>query len=155
MFDESVYRRMGYFDAFDDEVDSVYKTFDEYGIDLREAMSSWVRIGKFVYTLNHAKAFVYFDILLVALSNRLIPEDQIHDKRVLRNEMTDYLANAPIWPVYPELGIARRIPGSLVWHTRKDADYEQLNLETFVSRSYGGELPRRGKGPFPIARSRI
>jgi len=33
------------------------------------------------------------------------------------------------------LGVPRGIRGSFVWHTRK-ADHEQLNLETFVSRSY-------------------
>jgi hypothetical protein len=61
--------------------------------------------------------------------------------------MKDYLANAPIWPVYPELGLPRGISGSLVWHTRKDANYEQLDLETFVSRSFENLAEVTGLSP--------
>jgi len=135
-FSEPVYRRIGDFDAFDDETIKVCETFDEYGIDVREPLQGWISSGQFVYTLNHAKAFVYFDILLSALRDRLISAEQIQRKQPLRGKIRDYLAKAPFWPVYPELAVPRRIPGSLVWHTRKDANYEQLNHETFVSRSY-------------------
>jgi hypothetical protein len=135
-FNETVYRQAGYFDAFDVEANQLCGTFAGHGIDLSGAFPRWLASGQFLYTINHAKAEVYYDVLLGALLNRLISVAELEEKAPLRKRMDDYLADAPFWPVYPELGIRHGISGTLIWHTRKDRHYEQLNLRTFVSRSY-------------------
>ncbi len=137
-FNESVYRRLGYFDAFDEEITRIRGAFQHYGIDLEQEIRTWLNSGSpFVFTLNHASAAVYYDVLLAAVAGRLIPAHDRDAKREFRNQVDDYMARGPIWPVYPELGAARGIADRLVWRTKQNASYEEFGLEAFVERSYG------------------
>lgn len=109
LFSKEHFRNLGYFDAHSRSLQKLFKTYDRYsGMDIRPLFEVWWKFGDFMYTPNHPRSFVPFDLISNSLSSRgylnKFSEESIASAR---RDFDDTLGRGMIWPVYPE--IAREI----------------------------------------------
>lgn len=130
LFRDEVYRHAGFFSIWDEEKRILLERFDAYGLDLRKPFIRWMRGEIFLYSFNHPKIRVLFDIAT------LVAEKLDAGKVVTSVPLPpDNLATAPVWPVYPEIAEYYGFAGG--GYLFKPAGlFRLMDLESFVNRSY-------------------
>jgi hypothetical protein len=136
LFRPEVYERLGYVALYEHEREEVIRKFAASSIDLSDAFSRWESRGKFLYTLNHPRAFVLFDILCRALAPHALIRDDPGALAATAESLIDDLAESMVWPVYQGVGDRLGIHEPLVWRTGRARGFEALDLETFVGRTF-------------------
>ena len=135
-FSARIYERIGYYSVFESEKSELLERFFAQGIDIEPDFENWLRSGNFLYTYNHAKAFVFNDILLRGLYGRFIDKSQMGAAHAALARVPDYLEPAIRWPVYPEIARNYGFESELVWRTGVDAGPKSLSLNEFIALSF-------------------
>ncbi|UTY46693.1 GSCFA domain-containing protein [Sinorhizobium fredii] len=138
MFNETVYRKLGFFDIWDASRDVLLGSFEKLGHDLSEEFDSWTKRGLFMHTINHPYTFVSADIARKLLSKLGLAD--------LRENVTKFVsdrgADDIVWPVYPEIGERLGIKGELIFkvsdrHVPADKRPCVIDLHEFIHGSFG------------------
>ncbi|GAB4304684.1 MAG: hypothetical protein Fur0034_21720 [Desulfuromonadia bacterium] len=130
LFRRDVYEKVGFFSLWDRERETLLGLFESTGFDIRSDFLRWTRRGPFMYSFNHPRIFVLFDIahhIAKRLYDGTIPQSHIlpHDN----------LAMGSIWPVYPEIAERYGIwEGSYLF--KKMGEYTVMDIEQFIAESY-------------------
>jgi hypothetical protein len=135
-FDADIYESIGYFSIFDAEKQELLERFAAQGIDLDAAFHRWRSAGNFLYTHNHARAFVFNDILLEALSGRFLDESWRESALEKLSAVPDYLEPSIRWPVYPEIAARYGLQSDFLWRTGVAAGPAAMTLADFVARTF-------------------
>lgn len=137
LFNEDVYRRLGYFEEFAKARAFLGKTMTEAGYNISMEWSQWMARAPFMHSINHPKGFVLASIAkLMAVKAVLIGYTQS-----FLDPAYDPLSLSPVWPLYPELAAARNLPGSRLFKLNGGPDFATgqgvfITLPEFVAGSY-------------------
>jgi hypothetical protein len=134
LFRRDVYEALGFFEMFEESTNHYLGLADAEGFDMRPHLAGWLRHGAFMHSVNHPKSFVLQDVareLLARFDPKAYDEAAGRD---VSDQMPDFLANGPIFPVYPELGLRLGVRGELLF---KPAEaHRRLSLDEFIAASY-------------------
>ncbi len=137
LFNRNVFEALGYFDFWNDASAELLEGCKrDYNIDLSAEFSKWGRRGAFMYTINHPKPFVLFDLARKLLANIGLTAPDID----YEDYMVDDLFHHPIFPIYPPVGAHFGFYGSYTFilaqaqPTSHVVDY--LVLPQFLRGSY-------------------
>lgn len=136
LFNGNVFDEVGYFDAWNAAVQELVDNADKFSLDLREHVVRWSRRGVFMWSNNHPKSFVLYDLAKTLAARAGLPVRDIDwDYYAI-----DDLGRADVFPVYPPLAERFGQPGS---YTFKRGNYhlsasvgDSLTLPQFLSASY-------------------
>jgi hypothetical protein len=128
LYRESTYDAMGFFDQWDRTRDEFLHRYAKAGIDLSGAFVDWARAGPFAYTPGHPKIACLRDIAKAALRRDGL---RVRDTDLLPH---DVMANAVVYPVYPE--IASRLGARGDYRFKLPGQYRLIGLEAFVRESH-------------------
>jgi hypothetical protein len=137
LYDREVFETLGYFDVWPAASAQLLALAKSYSLDLSSDFLRWARRGCFMFTINHPKPHVFFD-----LARRLLGRVGIGGEAVdFDNYALDDLARDVVFPVYPAIAEHYGISGAYVF---KAAQYSPggLNiggfwdLPGFVRESY-------------------
>ena|SRR5438105_1386208 len=135
-FNARTYDRIGYFSLFEPEWQNLLERFAAKRIDLARVFETWRASGNFLYTYNHAKAFVFNDILLEALSGQLLDPARRRAAQAALAIVPDYLEPSIRWPVYPDIAARYGINNDFLWRTGVNAGPVSMTLDDFVAQSF-------------------
>ena len=135
-FNAATYDNIGYFSLFESERQNLLERFAAKGIDLARAFENWRASGNFLYTYNHGRALVFNDILLEALSGRLLDPAQREIARAALAAVPDYLEPSIRWPIFPEVAARHGIETDFLWRTGVNAGPVAMTLDDFVTRTF-------------------
>lgn len=128
LYNEDVYRKLEFFDAWQVGRDNLLGAFSDAGIPIDPLFRNWARRGCFMHTVNHPYAHVLVDIA------RLVAAKLPVERRDVALPVTDWLANGPSYPCYPEIAEANGAWGSYYF---KPAQMDELmTLKEFVTMCY-------------------
>jgi Polysaccharide biosynthesis enzyme WcbI len=137
LYDREVFETLGYFDLWEAASAQFLTHTRSYSFDLGADFLRWTRRGCFMYTINHPKPRVLFDMARHLLDKAAIPAQAV--------EFDDYamddLARDAVFPIYPEIAEHYEIAGGYVF---KGAQYAPggidmggfWDLPGFVRESY-------------------
>ncbi|WP_153017883.1 MULTISPECIES: WcbI family polysaccharide biosynthesis putative acetyltransferase [unclassified Sphingobium] len=134
LFSEPVYKRLGYFDTWQDSVDALLKCGEEAEFPLGNLLAKWVRSGCFMHSINHAKIYVLADLARALLNDKGV---RIQEPNCLGYVQDSAQADA-VWPVYPEIAAHMGFSGSQVFRRPNHAGgnvRQYLTLWNFVAES--------------------
>lgn len=143
LFTASVYRRLGYFDGWDESVSFLRTLGQQAGYDLDADLARWTRRGCFMHTNNHPKMYVAADLARGLLARAGIPFGDCD----LDSYLSDDFIRLGTWPVYPEIAEHYGVPGSSLFLTAEIAKAGRsrtLTFQAFIARSFAlyGDQPR-------------
>jgi len=128
LFTSRVFEACGFMDWWEPERDCMIKHLEETGIDITKQINRWGRDDAFMYSNNHPKIRVLFDIARELVKNLgrepLAGATMPHDN----------LAFASGFAVYPEIGECLGVPGAYLFKTFDT--YRQINLDEFLAGSF-------------------
>lgn len=129
LYREEVYAALGYLGVWDDARDTLLRQFRDANVPLEPHFRNWSRNGPFMYANNHPRIHAIRDVAKAILGSAGL------DATYTDALPHDNLANAPIFPVYPEVASTLGVEGS---YRFKPAGYGGfIDLEAFVTRSHG------------------
>lgn len=137
LFTDSVYRRLGYFDGWNESVAFLRTLGQQAGHDLDADLARWTRRGCFMHANNHPKMYVAADLSRSLLAKAGIPFGDCD----LDAYLADDFIRLGTWPVYPEIAEHYGVPGSSLFLTAEIAKAGRartLTLQTFIERSFAG-----------------
>jgi hypothetical protein len=103
-----VFGKLGYFDAFNQEIAATVSMFRLYHMDIAPCFARWREFGCFMHTPNHPMPLVLSDLMRIALATAGIPSDPAANL----DGIPDELANHSRAPVYPSIAARLGVPGS-------------------------------------------
>jgi hypothetical protein len=137
LFKHQVFDALGYFDVWDAAAEQLLKNGRALSIDLSADLLRWTNRGCFMYSINHPKPRVLFDVARHLMAKADVPTAPID----FDNYVVDDLARGFIYPVYPEIAEFYGIEGSYIF---KGAHFSLSigignfwNLRRFVEECYG------------------
>jgi hypothetical protein len=136
MFNENVFRAVGYLDVWNDAARELVEMSKRYGVDLSADLMNWTRRGVFMYSMVHPKSFVLFDIAR-----------RMWEKVGLQPPSADFgyyeihdLARAEIFPVYPGVAKVFGAQGGYLFklqnHHLANSVGDFLNLPQYLAASF-------------------
>ncbi len=129
LFCADLFGALGYFDVWDDSAREFLDLAAASNLDLSAELVRWSRAGAFMYSMNHPKAFVLFDVARALLKRAGLPAAQVE----FSDFAVDDIVRGAVYPVYPELAERYGHRGAYLF---KRANYE-------LSRSVGEFLGLR------------
>lgn len=129
-FNAKTYERLGYFKVLEPEAAQLTHRLKNCGLEGHRFIPKWfAEEGCFMHVKPHPKIGPAMDVLFAVLERQHIP---IKNRNILPF-ITDPLQDI-VWPVYPEIAEALRIPNhsSLLFKSRKLV----LTLAEFIAISY-------------------
>lgn len=141
MYCDAVYKRLGYYDAFQQSLDEMSRRDALTDIPLGELLESKVREGNCFLSHNHPTG-----LLMSAYINRI--GDVLFERglaspsglRLSQEIFINFLAQSVIFPVYPEISEHHKLPyeTSYVFRTSTvgDEPSKAINLTDFVVAEY-------------------
>jgi hypothetical protein len=141
LFNERVYRKLGYFEEFAKARAYLGKIMAEARLNISMEWPQWMTRAPFMHSINHPKGFALASIAkLMAAKANLLPYSQSFVEPV-----HDILSMDPIWPVYPELAAALNMPGSYLFKLNGGPDFATgrsmfIGLRQFVEASFSAYL---------------
>lgn len=127
-FNGRIYAACGYLDCWAAARDNLIWYCDYLGYDVGQAIRRWGQRGAFMYSTNHPRIHVLYDIARIYL------EREGYEPRVTDLLPHDNLANSSVFPIYPEIGEALGVPGSYLF--KRGNEYTQIDLRQFVEESF-------------------
>lgn len=128
LFTEETYKAMGYLEQWERDREIFIERYAKAGLDLRSAFVEWARSGPFAYTPAHPKIACLRDIAKAVLQREGLP---VRDTRLLPH---DAMANAVVYPVYPEIASRLGTQGDYLF--KVPGEYRLIDLEAFVRDSF-------------------
>jgi hypothetical protein len=137
LYTREVYQMLGYFDLWQPASTHFLEHARSYGIPLEADFIRWTRHGCFMYSINHPKPYVFFDLARHLLAKAGISCQPIDFEHYTLNE----LARDTVFPVYPEIAEHFGIPGSYLFKAPKHSPGglslgSFWDLPSFVRESY-------------------
>jgi hypothetical protein len=136
LFAGHIYEALGFHEYGIPSAEALIKSEKITGVSLRQLISKWSKAGCWMHSINHPKSYVLADIASALLTSEGIPvipegEQYVHD----------YLADGPVFPVYPEIAARLGIKGQYLFKCdRRTSPPERpvsfLNLEEFIEKSF-------------------
>ena len=137
LFNDNVYRKLGYFEEFTKARAFLGQTIAEAALNVSMEWPQWMTRAPFMHSINHPKGFVLASIAkLMAVKTKLM----WYTPSFL-DPVYDALSIDPVWPVYPELGAALKVQGSYLFKRNGGPDFATgrgvfITLQEFVAESY-------------------
>jgi hypothetical protein len=128
LFNGRIYEACGYFNGWTAARDNLVGYCHQLGFDIALPMRRWGRTGAFMYSVNHPRIHVLYDIA------RLYLEREGYEPRVCDLTPPDNLAANAVFAVYPEIGDALGVPGAYLF--KRPEQYAQIGLRQFVEESF-------------------
>lgn len=128
LFNARTYAACGYLDRWATDRDNLTVYCGSCGLDVGQAVRRWGRRGAFMYSINHPRIHVLYDLARIYL------EREGYEARVSDVLPHDNLANGGVFPVYPEIGDALGVPGSYLF--KLDRGYTQIGLPQYVEECF-------------------
>ena len=137
LYDREVFEALGYLDVWAEASAQFLAHTKSYSFDLGADFLRWARRGCFMYTINHPKPRVLFDMARHLLEKAGIPAQAVE----LDDYAMDDLARDAVFPIYTEIAEHYGIAGSYLF---KGAQYAPggidmggfWDLPGFVRESY-------------------
>ena len=111
LFNTEVFDYLGYLDVWDSAADEFLRAAAATGMDLQGDLARWARRGNFMYTPNHPKPQVMFDVARKAMKEAGLAIRDIEADDYL----VDDLVRGFILPVYPPLADRYGFKGSTLF----------------------------------------
>lgn len=135
LFDEGVYRALGYMGLWDASVKSLRRLCLEVGYSVDDDLASWARRGCFMHSDNHPKMFVAADLARGLLRKAEIPFGECD----LDSYLQDSLLGGGAWPVYPPIARHYGVPGNALFlkvETPGTGPARTMTLRAFIEASF-------------------
>ncbi len=130
LFTADLFEALGYFDVWEESARQFLDLAAAAKLDLSAELVRWSRKGTFMYSMNHPKAFVLFDVARALLKRAGLP----HGAQVEFDDFAvDDVVRGAVYPVYPEIAERYGHRGAYLF---KRANYD-------LSRSVGEFLGLR------------
>lgn len=130
LFNSDFFEALGYFDIWEESAQQFLGIAAASGLDLSNELVRWSRKGTFMYSMNHPKAHVLFDVARALLKRAGLP----HAAQIEFDDFAvDDIVRGAVYPVYPEIAERYGHRGNYLF---KRANYE-------LSRSVGEFLGLR------------
>lgn len=129
LFNIETFQSIGYLDTYDQASTELLQRYAEHGINLQSALVTWMRDGIFVYSVNHPKVSVLYDIASLLLKKLGL---KTREHQYLPH---DNLANGPIFPVFPEIATFYGFSNGSYFY-KSAYDYQTYDLNEFIEESY-------------------
>ena len=111
LFNHDVFEYLGYLDVWNSAADEFLKAAAVSGMDLQSDLARWSRRGNFMYTPNHPKPQVMFDVARKAMKEAGLAIRDIEADDYL----VDDLVRGFVLPVYPPLAEYYGFKGSTLF----------------------------------------
>jgi Polysaccharide biosynthesis enzyme WcbI len=115
LYTREVFETLGYFDLWRPASTQFLEHARSYGLQLEADFMRWTRRGCFMYSVNHPKSFVFFDLAHHLLDTAGISSQPIDFQHYALND----LARDTVFPVYPEVAEHFGLPGSYIFKAPK------------------------------------
>ncbi|MFO1117781.1 MAG: WcbI family polysaccharide biosynthesis putative acetyltransferase [Beijerinckiaceae bacterium] len=136
LFNHDVFDYVGYLGVWNGAAEELLRAGSDVGMDLHNELARWARRGNFMYTPNHSKPHVMYDVALKAMKKAGLPARDIDPDDYL----VDDLVRGFILPVYPPLADLYGIRGSTLFkkeHYRLSLKPgEFLTLRDYIAESF-------------------
>jgi hypothetical protein len=137
LYDREVFETLGYFDVWPAASQQLLALAKSYSLDLNADFLRWARRGCFMFTINHPKPHVFFDLARHLLARAGIRGEALD----FDNYALDDLARDVVFPVYPAIAEHYGIPGAYVFKAAQYSPGGQniggfWDLSGFVQESY-------------------
>ena len=99
LFGEPLFQSLGYFDVWEDSAREFLELARASGLDLSAELIRWSRSGPFMYSMNHPKAHVLFDVAKALLAKADIKTAPVE----FSDFAVDDIVRGVVYPVYPEI----------------------------------------------------
>ena len=136
LFSEQTFKMLGYLNVWDDSATQFLSSAKASGLDLDNDFLRWSRRGCFMYSHNHPKAHVLFDIGRALLDKAGLPAGQLD----FDDFAVDDIVRGAVFPLYPEIAAHLGLRGSYLF---KQGNYrlsrtvgEFLDLKMFTEASF-------------------
>ena len=113
LFDREVFEAIGYFDVWGPASEALLQQGEQFGIDISAEFLRWARRGCFMYSINHPKPHVLYDMARILLGRVGRPNRPID----FDTYSVDDIVRGYVFPVYPEIADFYGIPGSYIFKT--------------------------------------
>jgi hypothetical protein len=137
LFRREVFEAVGYFDVWQGSATAMLEQGRQYGLDLGADFVRWTRRGCFMYSVNHPKPYVMYDIARMLLRRVGRPSEPIE----FDTYAVDDIVRGYIFPVYPEIAESYGASGSYIFkasHYRLSKDLGQFwDLPGYIEHCYG------------------
>ena len=131
LYSGALFDALGYFDVWQDSSREFLELAASADLDLSSDLVRWSRAGTFMYSMNHPKAFVLFDVARALLKRAKLP----HAASLSFDDFAvDDIVRGAVYPVYPEIAERYGHRGAYLF---KRANYA-------LGRSVGEFLDLRG-----------
>lgn len=114
LFNEKVYRAIGYFDKWSKSSDALQLEFKACDFEYSQWIKTVQRSGVFMYGVNHPTQLGITQ-LAIQISEKVFPNSRIRSKLAL-DYSDDFLSNVR-WPIYPEIAERMGVEGSYFWRS--------------------------------------
>ena len=111
LFSAEVFDYLGYLGVWNSAAEEFLRATSDAGMDLQSELARWARRGNFMYTPNHPKPPVMYDVARKAMKKAGLA---VHDLEV-DDYLVDDLARGFILPVYPPLAELYGFRGSTLF----------------------------------------
>ena len=136
LFSRDVFAHVGYLDIWTSAAEQFLASAAACGMDLAPALAGWARRGNFLYTPNHPKGFVMFDMAKAAMGAARLPMRAI----AYDDYAVDDLVRSTVLPVYPPLAEIYGFQGGELFkkehYKLSKGTGEFMSLETFLAESF-------------------
>lgn len=135
LFEEGVYRALGYLDLWNASVAALRSAGRDVGYDFDADLVRWARRGCFMHCDNHPKMYVAADLARGLLDRAGIRYSDCD----LDSILTDTLLGGGCWPVYPAIARHYGVPGSALFYkveTRRSGPARTMTLHQFLEASF-------------------
>jgi hypothetical protein len=113
LFRHEVFAALGYFEVWQGAAEALLEQGRQFGLDLRGEFLRWARHGCFMYSVNHPKPYVLYDIARLLLRAVGRPSGAID----FDTYAVDDIVRGYVFPVYPEIAEFYGISGSYIFKT--------------------------------------
>ncbi|MEA2759764.1 MAG: hypothetical protein QOH65_2377 [Methylobacteriaceae bacterium] len=137
LFRREVYEALGYFDVWEGAAAALLEQGRQYGLDLSADLVRWTTRGCFMYSVNHPKPYVMYDIARMLLRSVGRPSGPID----FDTYAVDDIVRGYIFPVYPEIAEFYGVSGSYIFkasHYRLSKNLGRFwDLPGYIQHCYG------------------
>jgi hypothetical protein len=136
LFSERAYEMLGFYDYPLASAAALSDSEASTHISLSRLIPTWSASGCWMHSINHPKAFVLAD-----LAEALLAREGIKANPNVVQYVHDYLADGPVFPVYPEIADRLGIVGQYIFKRDRRTCSEQrpvsfIKLDEFIHTSF-------------------
>ena len=137
LFRREVFEALGYFEVWQGSAAAMLEQGRQYGLDLEADFVRWTKRGCFMYSVNHPKPYVMYDIARMLLRGVGRPSGPV----AFDTYAVDDIVRGYIFPVYPEIAEFYGVSGSYIFKASQHRLSKDLgrfwDLPGYIEHCYG------------------